>query len=423
MASLNTTATNNSSTSNPQSTRALLNCYYENIFPIKELYELFHSSVFDLSCFGKFYKREISFEYESKGYRRYNCYGSAELWKQALIAYKDIPIRIDIGSIYECSYSDPSINHFKSLKQGMNQRELVFDIDLTDYDDIRKCCQGKQCCYKCWKFAAAAYYYVNFCLQTYFKFSQILWVFSGGRGIHCWVFDHYARVMNQSQRAQLLNSFDYTNNQTLAQFITSPCHPRFYQITQCALNFFDLLLNNSAILVSPADWNVILNALPFEFNAIKLDMSAFLERYPKPRGNIINQDRWARFENSMTQLTNINWLKFHAFDAQMMIDKIKIWFVAPRFDRRVTSSLNHLLKCPYAVHPTTHQICIPFFDARQIDHFNPTCVTYSLSNTVENWNKSHCTIDGLLQLQSFCKEVKKSNQEIQNKVNLSRGLQ
>jgi hypothetical protein len=47
----------------------------------------------------------------------------------------------------------------------------VFDIDMTDYDEIRTCCSDKAMCKRCWGYIAAATEVLDSALRGSFLFS------------------------------------------------------------------------------------------------------------------------------------------------------------------------------------------------------------------------------------------------------------
>jgi DNA primase small subunit len=182
----------------------LLYQYYSRLFP----FDFLHSWL-SYGCPGVFSRREFSMTIEpSPGeeiYIRYQSFSTQKELSDAVLRRK--PVKIDLGAIF----SHPPKDH-KSIPSGAFvplQRELVFDVDLTDYDSIRACgCQGAQICAKCWSFMKMAVKVVDEGLREDFGFEHIAWFYSGRRGVHCWVCDESARELTDAGRSAVASYFE-----------------------------------------------------------------------------------------------------------------------------------------------------------------------------------------------------------------------
>ncbi|KAJ3258743.1 hypothetical protein HK103_003337 [Boothiomyces macroporosus] len=320
--------------------QTLLKLYYQKYFPFKDFYNW-------LSYGNNSYLRFLSFK------------DSEELKAEIL---RLCPIKIDIGAIYNIKPKDKKTVQASAFVPL--ERELVFDIDMTDYDDIRTCCEGANICLKCWNFMTVSIQIIHRALEDDFGFKHILWVFSGRRGIHCWVCDDKARLLTVESRKAIVNYLELLKGgESQARKVNtrgSVLHPLLEKsLGPCATHFDRIMLDKMGILNSKEHWSKLLAIIPDE--SIRNELDNEWSKSPDTPAST----KWDMLQSRLKGSKKSN-LEYLARD-------ILFQYSYPRLDSNVSIGLNHLLKSPFCVHPKTGKVCIPI-NPKLCHEFNPTTV-------------------------------------------------
>lgn len=320
----------------------LLELYYKEYFPLEPFIKwLSYGDPVALQ------RREFSFTLDGDIYKRFLEFGKSEDLGKALI--KDKPHKIDIGAVYTNSCKHKLAADFKEV-----QRELVFDIDISDYDDVRRCCQGAKVCAQCWPLMSIAVKVLKRTLNDDFGWDKLLFVFSGRRGIHCWVLDKEARFVDKPGRVAIANYCQITVNASAVINQNFGLHPMENASLEIIEKYWDGLLETQDFLSDEAGIDRMLKEIKIE-ESKKSEWKAEMLKYET------TLDRWAI-------------LKLHAKKDKVKTDRnfiqrIKLSYTYPRIDIKVTEGFNHLLKAPFSIHPKTGKICVPFC-GDEVDEFN-----------------------------------------------------
>ncbi|KAI7833145.1 hypothetical protein BX661DRAFT_179254 [Kickxella alabastrina] len=338
--------------------------YYQRLFPHSLYYKwLNYNGPMPTT---EFTHREFSFTINDGIYLRYQSFKDGEDFQRELQRLS--PSKIDIGAIFT---AQPK--HAKSLQPGVFRaisKELVFDIDMTDYDEIRTCCQGGGICGKCWKFMVVAMHVLDQALREDFGFERIMWAYSGRRGVHCWVCDERAKKLDDAGRKALTGYLtmirggaEQGKKVNLSQ--RSGQHPHVLRSMEIIEEYFeDIVLVDQEILLTRERWTKVLAAVPDE------ELRNYLDEKWMKRPDRSSVDKWSEMIDAVDKKAAKRGSKFGlgTFERDMMMQ-----CVYPRLDENVTTHVNHLLKSPFCIHPKTGRVCTPI-GPDQFDEFDPMAV-------------------------------------------------
>jgi DNA primase small subunit len=328
-------------------------------------------------------RREVSLTLPGDVYLRWKSFASADDLVTTLKA--QTPIKLDIGAVYNFPPRDKGAVPTPLVPF---EKELVFDIDMTDYDDVIGNLGGGSEVEKCdrnWRYMATAVRVLDAALREDFGFNMILWVYSGRRGIHCWVCDHRARRLNNEQRiaiAEFLNvRFESRENAGRRQTeVTAPLHPSLARAKRvaCDATFREFVLGEQGMLDTPARVEAMLASLPNE--ALRSTLREKLIPGGGSGSTALGLERWERIEREVVKAS----AKDYALRG--MADYILLKHTYPRLDINVSKEINHLLKAPFCVHPKTGRVCVPF-RASEVDDFRPGDRAPDLSTLLAEMDK------------------------------------
>ncbi|KAF8330760.1 prim-pol domain-containing protein [Cantharellus anzutake] len=335
--------------------------YYKRLFPFKSIYAWLNHQHPPTRLWTN---REFAFTVNGangEAYLRWLSFSNADELKKEVIRLN--PSRFEVGAVYSARPRDKKTVQPKLFTPHL--RELVFDIDMTDYDEIRTCCSGKGICKRCWGYIAAAVDVIDHVLREQFGYNHLLWVYSGRRGIHCWVSDQAAMSLTDDARRSLLEfvkliqggSGEAKRVRTRYKGNTGPMHPMLFEaLGTLQEGFSDLCLEDQDCFKDRKGWEKLLDLLPHDDELTK-DLR---------RIHASSVDKWGSLRSKASKIPKSS--PRGLFTVAM--EEIILQYTYPRIDEEVTKKRNHLLKAPFCVHPATGNICVPV-DPQQVHSFDP----------------------------------------------------
>ena len=231
-------------------------------------------------------------------------------------------------------------------------------------------------------------------LRQDFGFKDILWVYSGRRGIHCWVCDERARNLTDHERsavAKYLTVVEGNAKSARRMKLTIPLHPSLRNaLSVLEPVFVENIIqeHGQGLLCDPEHWGKILDMLP-NVAGLREDVERGWKDYNRCK---CANDRWDYLKKMcQTYVKRVGAGKLQIKNALLLCPQEVIFTCTyPRLDINVSTHRNHLLKSPFVVHPKTGRVCVPI-DPNNCDSFDPFAVPSlsKMSDEINEYDASH----------------------------------
>ncbi|PAV91925.1 hypothetical protein WR25_06226 [Diploscapter pachys] len=362
-----------------------LRTYYKSIFPYKQYLKwMTYGLKFSEYCAY----REFAFILHGDIHLRYKNFYDSAMFERELCNTN--PEKLDIGAIYNHHPRE----HKKHLDMKALERELIFDIDLTDYSGVRHCCGEATVCKKCWKFIVVGVKVLDYLLAEDFGFQARMWVFSGRRGVHCWVADKAARQLDNEGRgtvAEYLNLYEGNKPNVMVNISDDECEddldrsklrqrggPSAQYVPHVVQRAYRKMMESGVMddLVHEQGWlsddklNDVHKCFPQASDSLKEELRMLKDLSEKNRWVALKR-RYDEVERAKAEKKGLNVPAAPSEQDRYFLYYFVIHYAFPRLDIHVSTGVNHLLKSPFCIHPKTGNVAVPL-NTDKIHEFDVT---------------------------------------------------
>ncbi|MFW9916325.1 MAG: DNA primase catalytic subunit PriS [Candidatus Thorarchaeota archaeon] len=292
--------------------------YYRNRFSTTELRKVI--GLRDFHC------REFAFQLHDSSFIRNLSFESPTKFTEYL--QNTAPLAAYVGAVYD----RPPSSDYRIQDAKWQRREFVFDIDLNDYDDVRLCgCKGKnQICEECWPLLQPMVLFLDETFEQDFGF-DILWTFSGNRGLHAWVKGPQTDELSRQQRRAIV---DYVTLVRKGRLLLLRSGDRRRKLPPYFLDRVMRLVLTTAMNLASED---------------ELAQAGF----KKPKVKEILTLRETPHGLSYPRIQQLTRLLGNAEEIKRAF--LERWY--PRFDENVTTDTRRVLRIPGSIHGSTGKAC------------------------------------------------------------------
>lgn len=276
-------------------------------------------------------------------------------------AFKETMRRIKPESLHMDFMSNQYAKNMGYYHSSREKKELVFDIDLTDFRRFCGCDGKKEMCPICWLHIEGSVLMLDHFLQDSLQYREknILWVFSGGKGIHCIVNNIVAINLSERERVRLHESISIReeDDTTLIQYIAMKCvsHPEF--IKSLVDHFLSQVIRKRDLLTNSK----------FESFCLTRLMSAFPVFASVLKKSWTNYDAGCMNKKCRTiEVSNRSekkWCILERVESDMDCKIRPSHFIIVRLFYPVIDfgplSMHHKFKLPFSIHGRTKNISLP----------------------------------------------------------------